>query len=177
MENRLTGSVGRVLNRAGGPIRQDPALPMAPQMIQGVEVGGGFGQEAHLNAQGLRHLQALFGRMGRAAVCKQHDLPPPLVGPDHRQKVLVGFLHPLIGDQQQHRAAPDIEGAMEHPFAPIARNGDADLLTNPAIAAVPGGRFTHEGFLQPQAHRPLPLPEPAFEPPLAWRQVGERSAK
>lgn len=177
MENILTCAVGRGLNRAGGPIRQHPALHMPPQMIHGVEFRGGFGQKAQFKTEGLGQLQAIFGRVRRPPVFKQHDLPPAPMRPNHRQKVLMGFLHPLVGDQQQHCAAPDIDRSMEHPFAAIARDGDLDLLAHPPIATVQGRGFAHNRFIQHQTHRAVTLAEPPLEPPLACRHVGDRSAK
>ena len=119
----LTGLVGGILDRAGRAVCQRAALYLSPQMIHGVEFRSRSGQEAHLNPQRLGQLQALFGRMGRAPIFKQHNSPSAPMRPQHGQKILMGFLDPLVGDQQQHCAAADIEDPMQDPFSPVPVTG------------------------------------------------------
>src|SRR6266849_6906458 len=114
--------------------------------------------------------------MRRPPIFKQHDLPAAPMCPNHGQKVLMGLLHPLVGDQSQHLPAFAIEDPVQNTLAPIATNRDPDLLTTPPIATVQRRSLTNDGLIQHQENRALPLREPPFEPPLACRHLGARSA-
>ena len=85
----------------------------------------------------------------------------------------MGFLHPLVGDQPQHLPAPDIQRSMQHPTCVAPSHGDADLLPHPAVATVQRWGLQNQRLVKHQDHCPFPFAQPAFEPPLACRQVGD----
>lgn len=115
--------------------------------------------------------------MGGAPVFKEDNMPAPPMGADHPQEGLMGFLHPCVGNQQQHLPAPDIEDAMQHAAGMIASHRDADPFADPPVATVEGRGLQNDRLIKHQADRPFPLPQPVLKPPFACCQVGERRAK
>jgi hypothetical protein len=114
--------------------------------------------------------------MGRVLILKEYDLPSAPMGTDHPQEGLVGFLHPFFSDQQQHIAAPHIEYAVEDALGSIAGDRHADLGADTPIAGIERRGLANDGLVEHQEQRARACGQAAFEPPLAWRQVGERRA-
>ncbi len=131
-----TCAVRRCVDGTRGAIGQPSPLHVPPEMVHGIQLGGGSGQKAEFNVQVLGHRQACIGEMRRATVLKQHDVPAAPMRADHREEGLRRLLHPLLGDQQAHVAAPDIDHPMQNTLGTLARDGHAHLFPDAAVAVV-----------------------------------------
>ena len=175
-KNILTHVVDRLLDSLGDTIGNRVPFDASPQLIHRVQLRGGGGQEPQFQSQVAGEFPTFFCGMGRTPILKEYDLPPAPMGTDHPQEGLVGFLHPFLGNQQQHIAAAYIEYAMEDALGAIAGDRHADLGADAPIAGIERRGLGNDGLVEHQEHRARACGQAAFEPPLAWRQVGQRRA-
>src|SRR5262245_25748368 len=104
-------------------------------------------------------------------------MPATPMRADHSQEGLMGVLIPHIRNQQEHVATPDIEHTMEDTAGMMAPHWNTDLLPTAPVTVIQRWGLRDDGFIKHQHDGPDTVAEPAFEPPFAWRQVGERRAK
>ncbi len=83
---------------------------------------------------------------------------------------------PQFGNEQQTIAASDIDDALQDALLAMARDGDAALLPDAAIATVKRWRLGNDHLVEHQDDRALSRKKSAFQPPLACRHVRERKA-
>lgn len=83
---------------------------------------------------------------------------------------------PQFGNEQQTVAASDIDDAMQDALLAIARDGDAALLPDAAIATGERRRLGADHLVEHQDDSALARKQPAFQPPLACRHVCGRKA-
>jgi hypothetical protein len=60
----------------------------------------------------------------------------------------MGFLHPLVGNQQNYIATPEVKHPMQDAFVPIPSDRDAFLLANVTVATVQRWRLGDDGLIQ-----------------------------
>ena len=91
--------------------------------------------------------------------------------------MLRGLFIPDIGNQQPHGPRVDIEDPLEDALGPTARKRYAALSATAPVAARERWGCRDKGFISHQDDRPGACPQPALEPPFAWRHVGDDLAK
>ena len=86
------------------------------------------------------------------------------------------LLGPLLGDQQGHIPAADIDRPVEDPLGAIAGDRDPDLLADVAVAAIQWRRLGDDRLVEHQQHGAGAALQPALQPPVDCRQVLGRRA-
>jgi hypothetical protein len=165
-----TRGVSRLINGVAGPIGQARAFRTAPEPLTRVQLGGGGGEPADLQAQGGGEGSTGYSRVGGAAVHKEHDVPAPPGLTHLAQEGLVGNRRPVLGNEELDMAGRDVQRAVDDPPGVVAGDGHLGLDTHSGPASAQRRRFKDEGFVQHEHPRPTPTLDAALEPPLAWRR-------
>lgn len=160
VDDVLTKSHSRLVNGTGWAIRQTLTFRLSPELVHRIEFRRSRRQKPQLDLQRGGVILARCRGMRRASIFKQDNLPTAPLAPDHFEKSLMGGLVPCLGNEQRHRARSNVEYPMDNPPGVIARNGNARLLSDMAIATVERRRLRDNGFIQHEQHRPL-TPEKA----------------
>src|SRR5215475_1247702 len=104
-------------------------------------------------------------------------MPATPMRADHGQEGVMSVLIPPIRHPQEHVTTPDIDAPMEDATGMIPPHWNTDLLsTAPVTVGQRWGRSA-DGLIEHPHDGPDTVVEPAFEPPVAWRQVVGRHAK
>jgi hypothetical protein len=176
LQNRLTGLIRSGVNRGHRAIGEDTALHMAPEMVHGVQLRGRRGHKAEGNMQVLGQPATRGRRMGRPSILKEHDVPAPPMGANHREEGVLRRLVPGLRDIPHDIPAPD----MQHPVQDAPGMGPGDrhrhLLAPGPIAVGEGRHLGDDGLIEPEEDRARAPVQPPLEPPFAWRHVAERWA-
>ena len=150
---------------------------MPPQVLHSMQFGGRPRQETQRQPSGFGMLATAAGGMRRSAIFKEHAMPATPLRADHSQDGLLGGLIPHIRHQQQDVATLDIDHPMENTTGMMPTHRHADLLPPPPVTVIQRWSLGDAGLIEHQHDGTDTGAEPAFEPPVAWRQVVGRRAK
>ena len=101
-------------NRSVLPIGTHLLLPMAPEVIQRVQIGASDRQPHQSDPQDPHHASRHLGDMTTVPVQHERHLPSPVPLMDQSQELLEVSLPLLLPLQEQPCSALGVEGAEDH---------------------------------------------------------------
>jgi hypothetical protein len=120
-------------------IRHPSAFRTAPEPFTGMQLWGGCRPPTDLHPQGRRERSTHLGRVGRAAINQEHDVPAPSGLAHLAHEGLVGGHCPVIRGQPCRTATRDVARPMDHPSGIVAGDGPRRLAPDLGPAGAPGG--------------------------------------
>lgn len=131
-------------------------------MIHRIQFGRGPGQKANLNAYRRGVLLTVFGRMRRATIFKQNNVPAPPMTSDDLKQILMRDVVPSLRDQQLDVARANIDDAMNKAPGMAAQDRYTFLFAAPRVTTVERRGFPHDDFIQHQNDRAFFIKSPVF---------------